>query len=87
MPLEEIERRLGAAVTVVRADDLGVGGNVAAASTGEGIEDLTVANNGPSDRWPSRSSMVRLGMRLSQCQITFSGVTRSTTRGAVTGLV
>ena len=45
--LPEIEARLGAAVTAGREDDLRISREWIAASTGVGIEDVTVANNRP----------------------------------------
>ena len=47
VPLPEIEARLGAAVTAGREDDLRVAAQWVAASTGVGIEDVTVANDRP----------------------------------------
>jgi hypothetical protein len=40
---------------------------------------------GPSGAWPKKSSNGSVGCEPSQCQITLSGMTRSITRGAVTG--
>lgn len=47
VPLPEIEARLGPAVTAGRQDDLRVAREWIAASTGVGIEDVTIANNRP----------------------------------------
>jgi hypothetical protein len=50
VPYEVIARRLGAAVTAGRADDLAVAATWLESATGEGIEDLTVANDRPIRR-------------------------------------
>jgi hypothetical protein len=47
VPIDEIERRLGADVTSGRRDDLVVAREWLAAGTGEGLEDLTIANDLP----------------------------------------
>ena len=47
VPIDEIERRLSPDVTTGRRDDLVVAREWLAAGTGEGLEDLTVANDGP----------------------------------------
>ena len=47
LPIAEIEARLGTAVTVGRQDDLRVARQWTAASTGVGIEDVTIPNDRP----------------------------------------
>jgi hypothetical protein len=46
-PLEEIERRLEADVTRARRDDLEEAAVWLAEGTGEGLEDVTIANDRP----------------------------------------
>jgi len=47
VPIDEIERRLSTDVTAGRRDDLVVAREWLVAGTGEGLEDLTVANDRP----------------------------------------
>jgi hypothetical protein len=58
VPLEEIERRLRSDVTAGRRDDMRQAAAWMAESTGEGIEDLVVVNDGPI----SESSGGHLGL-------------------------
>jgi hypothetical protein len=47
LPLQEIEKRLHSDVTTGRRDDLRRASDQIAASEGEGIEDLSLSNDGP----------------------------------------